>query len=149
MGIIYFIREIPVVDRAIETAASMLGSGRSRGYCLRHARTRLFSRPSVKKCHEHHPTKGTPLTYGPACVRGSAPAVRRRESWRCQLCGAMTDRKSITNDFPAILARTPSEISSPYVRRVTLRHIVGRLTNGTEVQWNAFIENLSARLVMI
>jgi hypothetical protein len=92
--------QIPIIDQALETAALMLGSDRSRGYCLemicadflaganldngdprhdsfaccRQTRSRLFSRPSLRKRHELDPTEGTPLTLGSGCIRESAAA---------------------------------------------------------------------------
>ena len=39
--------------------------------------------------------------------------VLRRDGWRCQFCGSITNSKSTINDFAAILVLTTKTISLP------------------------------------
>jgi hypothetical protein len=116
--------QMPVVEKAIETAALMLGSDRSRGYCFEMIRadflaganldngdpgTLLFSMTRFFKILASGGEAGIPRrleresimsSMGPKPVRSRLDAVAyndlrqhvlRRDGWRCQSCGRMSN----------------------------------------------------------
>jgi hypothetical protein len=120
----FYKSQIPVIDRALETAALMLGSNRSRGYCLEmicadflaganldngDPETLLFSMirffpVSARRSKADVPEElerarnmtagwrnGTPLRLDPLSYDALRQRVLRRDNWRCQLCGAMSN----------------------------------------------------------
>jgi HNH endonuclease len=116
--------QVPVIDRALETAALMLGSDKSRSYCLEmicadflaganldngDPSTLLFSmarffrllpdpqkQAFVESLAEKSVMKETRpgrrrLRLDPASYEDLRRQVLRRDGWRCQSCGAMSN----------------------------------------------------------
>ena len=115
---------MPVIEKAIETAALMLGSDRSRGYCLEmicadflaganldhgDPETLLFSmtrffrflpgeqtagisrRPEREGIMRSIRPKSARLRLDPVAYERLRQQVLRRDGWRCQLCGTMSN----------------------------------------------------------
>ena len=116
--------QMPVIEKAIETAALMLGSDRSRGYCLEmicadflaganldngDPETLLFSMTRFFKFLPGEQRqaflgsleregimssigpKSASLRLDPASYESLRQQVLRRDGWRCQSCGTMTN----------------------------------------------------------
>ena len=116
--------QMPVIERAIETAALMLGSDRSRGYCLEmicadflaganldhgdpemllFSMTRFFkflpeeqrqtflARPEREGIMSSISPKYARLRLDPTSYESLRQQVLRRDGWRCQACGAMSN----------------------------------------------------------
>ena len=116
--------QIPVIEQAIETAARMLGSDQSRGYCLEmicadflagaslgptesgdhcYSRSRgsssscpansnrHSSRTCVRKSLRMIPPKAPRSRLDPLPYETLRQQILRRDGWRCQSCGAMSN----------------------------------------------------------
>ena len=106
--------QIPVVEEAIETAALMLGSDKSRGYCLEMicaaSWPELTPREEIPKCYSipwcapinswqenrefsFWPNSETKMPRSsqvdPDISKKLRLQILRRDSWRCQICGSM------------------------------------------------------------
>jgi hypothetical protein len=124
--------QIPVIERAIETAAPMLGSDRSRGYCLemicadflaganlrpRRSRFAAVFDDEVLQIPARRAAAGiswrpqrrgimSPMRPDPPGLRLDSVSyerlrqqVLRRDGWRCQSCGAMSNLEVHHKEF--------------------------------------------------
>jgi hypothetical protein len=115
---------MPVIEKAIETAALMLGSDRSRGYCLemicadffcwsqfgqrrsgdfavlveeilqipaRSAETGISWRPDREGIMSTARPRPPRLRLDPISYGALRQQVLRRDGWRCQSCGTMSN----------------------------------------------------------
>jgi len=113
-----------LVEQAIEAAGLMLGSNKSRGYCLEmicaeflaganldhgrpevllrsaiqllqipagRATTRVRTGPPEESNVSRTPIKQVPLRLLPAEYKKLRKQMLRRDGWRCQLCGSMSN----------------------------------------------------------
>ena len=145
--------QMPVIEKAIETAALMLGSDRSRGYCLEmicadflaganldngdpetllfsmtrffkflHRRTEAgFPRSLVRKRHEvARGERLQRLRLDPVSYENLRQQVLRRDGWRCQSCGTMSNLEVHHQQFRSRLGDDSEE------NLITLCHDVPR-----------------------
>ncbi len=85
--------QLPVVEQALETAALMLGSDRSRGYCLEMICADFLAgaqqQPERADPETGHPTS----SEGEESLDGRLEALAR-DGWRCQQCGRIGDSQT-------------------------------------------------------
>jgi hypothetical protein len=92
-------------ERAIETAALMLGSDRSRGYCLEMICADFLAQQQAFLGDVGggfmSPTRPDPrgLRLDALSHERLRQQVLRRDGWRCQLCGAMSNLEVHHNQF--------------------------------------------------
>lgn len=124
--------QIPVIEQAIETAALMLGSDKSRGYCLemicadflaganldngesghavvlddtilpapaRGTKTGLSREPKRESAMNSIRPKAPRLRLDPVSYENLRQQVLRRDGWRCQSCGAMSNLEVHHQEF--------------------------------------------------
>jgi len=73
----------PVVEQAIETAALMLGTDKSRGYCLEMICADFLAGANVEN--------ENPEVLWQSALRFFNKQVLCRDGWRCQSCGTMSN----------------------------------------------------------
>jgi hypothetical protein len=96
---------MPVIERAIETASLMLGSDRSRGYCLEMICADFLAGANLDNGMEASISwrlereglmssidpKPARLRLDPASYENLQQQILRRDGWRCQSCGTMSN----------------------------------------------------------
>jgi hypothetical protein len=70
--------QIPVIEQAIETAALMLSTDKSRGYCLE-----MICADFLAGAH----------------LDNGNPEILRRDGWRCQFCGTLSNLEVHHREF--------------------------------------------------
>ena len=103
--------QIPVIEQAIETAALMLGTDKSRGYCLemicadflaganldeQNPETLLCSMTRFMKMIR---PKAAPPRIDPLSYESLRQQILRRDGWRCQSCGSMSNLEVHHREF--------------------------------------------------